>query len=107
MDSEHAVGYAAMMCISLIHVPQLVHTYRLRSAQEVSWGMLVLNAMVSGLSTCYGFMIDKPPLYVANAISGVNVALLAWMKHRYAARRAAPASGSVVPVRPDFINKPA
>ena len=82
---EHVAGYAAMAFISIIHVPQLVHTFRLKSAQEVSWGLIFTSAMVSGLSTSYGIIIHKPPLYVANAISGVQVLLLACMKRRYAA----------------------
>ena len=80
---EHVVGYAAMAFISVIHMPQLVHTFRIKSAKELSWGLIFTSAMVSGLSTSYGLIIDKPPLYVANAISGTQVLLLACMKRRY------------------------
>ena len=99
---EHVLGYAAMAFISIIHLPQLVHTFRLKSAQEVSWGLIFTSAMVSALSTSYGLIIRKPPLYVANAISGVQVLLLAGMKRRYGRRRpGAAAAARVAPADAD------
>lgn len=80
---EQAVGLASMAVLSCIHVPQLLHTYRIKSAAEISWGFLGSNMAVACLSTTYGFIIDKPPLYIANAICIGNTCLLALMKRLY------------------------
>ena len=80
---EQAVGLASMLVLSGIHVPQLLHTYRIKSAKEISWGFLASNMAVACLSTAYGLIIDKPPLYIANAVCIGNTCLLGLMKCRY------------------------
>ena len=95
--TEHGVGYAAMTCVALIHVPQIAHTYRLKSAQEISWGFVGTSVAVSCLSATYGWIIDKPPLFLANALSFANTMVLACMKcvyDRRARRRTAPGAGA-------------
>ena len=74
---EQAVGLASMAVLSCIpappHVPPQVR-------RVVSWGLL---PAVACLSTTYGFIIDKAPLYIANAICIGNTCLLALMKRLY------------------------
>ena len=93
---ESAVGLASMVVLSGIHVPQLLHTYRIKSAKEISWGFLGSNMAVACLSTAYGLIIDKPPLYVANAVCIANTCLLGLMKCRYGAGPG-PGPGRVAP----------
>ena len=83
MDAEHAVGYAAMCLISVIQVPQLAHTYRTKSVSDLSWGTIFNNGAVGALSAAYGYLIHKPPLYIANSISLACTLVLARMKQAY------------------------
>lgn len=80
---ENIVGYTTTFFISTIHVPQIIHTYKLKSATEISWGFIFNNMAVGFLSTTYGLLINKPPLYIANAISIVNTSILVFMKYKY------------------------
>ena len=78
-----AVGYAAMVCASLIHVPQLVHTYRTKSAGDISWGFVASNVVVCSLSGMYGFLINHMPIYTANMVCLFNTGVLGVMKYKY------------------------
>ena len=80
-----AVGYMAMLCASLIHVPQLVHTYRTKSAGDLSWGFVASYMVVCSLNTTYGLLIHRVPIYTANLVCLFNVALLGIMKYKYTA----------------------
>ena len=83
-----AVGMAAMVCASLIHVPQLLHTYRTKSATDISWGFVASNAVVCTLSGAYGYLIDRMPVYVSNTVCLLNTCVLGCMKYRYDALQA-------------------
>ena len=95
--TEHGVGYAAMACVALTHVPQIAHTYRLKSAREISWGFVGTNVAVSCLCATYAWIIDKLPLLLANTICFANTMVLACMKcvyDRRARQRTEPAHGA-------------
>lgn len=82
-----AVGYTAMLCASLIHVPQLVHTYRTKSAGDLSWGFVASYMVVCSLNTTYGLLIHRVPIYTANMVCMLNMTLLGIMKYKYTQRR--------------------
>ena len=83
MNATPIVGYIAMIGVASLNVPQLIHTYRLKSAREISWWFLLNNCAVCALSSTYGLLIQKPPIYVANMINFMNAFALACMKYVY------------------------
>ena len=83
ISAQQGVGVASMVCLSTIHLPQIAHTYRIKSAREISWGFLATNLAVSCLSATYGVLIDQPPLYIANAVCFGNTLVLLGMKCFY------------------------
>lgn len=72
-----------MVGVASLNVPQLLHTYRLKSAREISWWFLLNNCVVCALSATYGLLIDKPPIYVSNMINFINTSALVCMKYMY------------------------
>tara|TARA_Y200000002_G_scaffold359639_1_gene344058 strand:+ start:972 stop:1256 length:285 start_codon:yes stop_codon:yes gene_type:complete len=81
--TENIIGYSTTFFVSIINVPQIIYTYRIKSAKEISWGSIFNNIMVGSLGTTYGILIDKPPLYIANSISFLMTSILLYMKCKY------------------------
>ena len=50
----------------------------MKSAAELSFGMIVLNFLASILWLIYGMLLNKPPIYISNVIYFIaNCSLLA------------------------------
>ena len=77
-----AIGLLAAAMTTLAWVPQLLRTWRLRSARELSW--LYLTVMISGLSTwlAYGLLRNDTAIISANVVSLTLVASLGAYKAR-------------------------
>ena len=77
-NMELIVGYLAALLVSLLQLPQVYKTYQMKSAAELSFGMIVLNFLASILWLIYGMLLNKPPIYISNVIYFIaNCSLLA------------------------------
>lgn len=80
---ENAVGYTSAIFISTLLIPQIFRSYKLKSAKDLSWGTIYLSMMIGYLSSVYGFLINKPPIYIPNIITVITSTILAYMKCIY------------------------
>ena len=89
-----ALGYAAAACTTLSFVPQVVRTWRTRSARDLSYGMLAVYALGISLWLAYGVAILSWPLIASNGVTIALVIALLALKIRFDldARGAASAS---------------
>lgn len=81
------VGFAAGTLTTLAFLPQVLHTWRLRTAEGLSWTTLVTFSVGVALWLIYGIALHAWPVIVAN---GVTLALqlpLVGMKLRDRGRR--------------------
>ena len=64
-----AIGFIAAACTTFAFVPQVIHVWRTRSAQDVSLAMYLI--MVTGVLMwiVYGARIHSLPLVLANGVS--------------------------------------
>ena len=77
-NMELIVGYLAALLVSLLQLPQVYKTYQMKSAAELSFGMILLNFLASILWLIYGMLLNKPPIYISNVIYFIaNCSLLA------------------------------
>jgi MtN3 and saliva related transmembrane protein len=67
MISTEAIGYIAASLTTLSFVPQVLRTWRLRSAQGISIGMYAIFTSGVALWLAYGVMLGAWPLIIANA----------------------------------------
>ncbi len=80
-------GYIAAFLTTIAFLPQVLRTYRTRSAEDVSFLMLLL--FISGLVfwIVYGFQLHSLPVLVANVITLIfNISILL-MKLLYTERK--------------------
>ena len=77
------LGLAAGFLTSVAVIPQVVRTWRIKHARDISiWQPLILIAGMS-LWFCYGLMLADLPLIVANSFSIACYLLLLAMKIVY------------------------
>jgi len=77
------VGYAAGFLATAAFVPQVVKTFKARSARDISLGMYVLFCGGVGLWLLYGLLIRSWPVVVSNLVTLVlsGAVLVLKMKH--------------------------
>jgi MtN3 and saliva related transmembrane protein len=76
------LGYVAGACTTLALVPQVVRTWRTRSARDLSLGMFVVMTAGIAMWLAYGLLIRDLPLVLANGTSLMLSATILSMKLR-------------------------
>jgi MtN3 and saliva related transmembrane protein len=64
-----ALGYLAAIFATGSFIPQVVKTWRTRSAEDISFLMLFLHITGMVLWGTYGFLLGAAPIVVANVIA--------------------------------------
>lgn len=82
------IGVAAGTLTTLSFVPQVLRTWKTKSAEDVSlWMLLAFNGGIT-LWLTYGILTQKPSIIFANAITLALALLLLAMKLAFANRDA-------------------
>jgi MtN3 and saliva related transmembrane protein len=82
-DIVTAIGYAAGALTTISFLPQLIKTWRCRSAREISWGLLLVFAAGVTLWLLYGLELRSAPIIVANVATLILVLLILGLKAYY------------------------
>jgi MtN3 and saliva related transmembrane protein len=75
MTTTDLIGYAAGLLLALCFLPQVVKTVRVRHADDVSMGMLLLTLGSAILYEIYAWRLSLMPVVVMNGVFGVLVLL--------------------------------
>lgn len=78
------VGFVAGTLTTLSFVPQVLHTYRSKRCDDLSYGMLLAFAGGVLLWLVYGIALRALPIIAANAVTLALIAAILVMKTRYA-----------------------
>lgn len=63
------IGFAAGSLTTLAYVPQVVRTWRTRSARDLSLGMLIALSAGVSLWLAYGIALGAWPIIIANSLT--------------------------------------
>jgi MtN3 and saliva related transmembrane protein len=77
------LGYLAGTLTTLSFLPQVLHTYRVKSVADFSWKMLIAFNCGLALWFVYGVFLRSWPMILANGISLGLQAFIIGMKIRY------------------------
>jgi len=77
------LGYIAGTLTTLAFVPQVLHTYRVKSARDFSWKMLIAFNCGLILWFIYGVYLHSWPMILANSISFAFQMFIVGMKLKY------------------------
>ncbi|MGE0360587.1 MAG: SemiSWEET family sugar transporter [Vicinamibacterales bacterium] len=80
------LGYAAATCTTASWIPQVVRTWRSRSADDLSLGMLTAFSTGVLLWLLFGLALGSRPIILANAVTLALNLLLVVLRVRLAGR---------------------
>jgi MtN3 and saliva related transmembrane protein len=83
MDLETPIGFVAGGLTTIAFIPQLLKTWKSRSAEDVSLGMLVIFCTGVALWLVYGLLIGAWPVILANVVTLVLALAILLLKVRY------------------------
>lgn len=83
MDQVVLIGYLAATLTTVAFLPQLLKTWRERSAKDVSYAMLLIFSVGVGCWLIYGVLIHSLPIILANSITLVLNLLILILKIRF------------------------
>ena len=77
------LGYMAGLLTTIAFLPQVLHTYRVKSAGDLSWKMLICFSCGCFLWFLYGVYLHSWPMILANSITLALQGFIMNMKIRY------------------------
>jgi len=83
MDFTTITGLVAGTMTTIAFLPQLIHTWKTRSAKDVSLGMFLIFTTGVVLWVIYGLMIQSLPIIAANSVTLVLAGAILVLKVRY------------------------
>lgn len=98
LDSLTILGLIAGTLTTIAYVPQLIKTWRSKSAGDLSWGMLITLCTGIILWLVYGFYAQDIPVIAANIVTLVLSSIILVLKIRYRSGAIEPDSYSTVTV---------
>ena len=79
------LGFIAGILTTISFVPQVLHAWRSKSCDDLSWGMLLTFSAGVVLWLVYGIRLRAMPIIVANAVTLALLLAIMALKARYAA----------------------
>lgn len=83
MDGVDILGYAAGAITSLTFLPQVLKTYKEKSARDVSLNMFLIAAINEVMWIVYGVLRDDMVIILTNAVVLVMSLTMIFFKLRY------------------------
>jgi MtN3 and saliva related transmembrane protein len=83
VDSTKLLGLIAGFLTTMAFLPQVVKTWRTRSAKDLSLVMFLLYCLGVFLWTIYGIMIDELPVILWNIITLILAAVILFFKIKF------------------------
>jgi len=80
------LGFVAGILTTVSFVPQVLHAWRSKSCDDLSWGMLLTFSGGVVLWLVYGIRLRAMPIILANAVTLALLLAIMALKSRYAAR---------------------
>jgi MtN3 and saliva related transmembrane protein len=80
------LGFAAGILTTVSFVPQVLHAWRSKRCDDLSWGMLLTFSGGVVLWLAYGLLLWAAPIIVANAVTLALLVTIMVLKSRYSDR---------------------
>jgi MtN3 and saliva related transmembrane protein len=83
MNTIQLLGLAAGCCTTIAFLPQVVKTWKSRSAKDLSLSMFSIFCIGVALWLVYGFMVQDIPVIAANMVTLMLASTLLFFKLRF------------------------
>tara|TARA_B100001057_G_C22259127_1_gene722494 strand:- start:64 stop:324 length:261 start_codon:yes stop_codon:yes gene_type:complete len=86
MSPTEIVGYTGSFFLVTTTIPQIVHTFKSKKADDISYLFLSLQLLTCVLFLAYGIMLQQNPLIIANGLVGTQVLTMIGLKKKFSRR---------------------
>jgi MtN3 and saliva related transmembrane protein len=83
IDYITTLGLVAGVLTTIAYLPQLIKTWKSKSADDLSWSMLIILCTGIVLWLVYGIYIQDVPIIAANIVTLVLATIILVLKIRY------------------------
>jgi MtN3 and saliva related transmembrane protein len=83
MSMTTVLGFFAGFLTTISFLPQVVKTWKSRSASDLSLGMFSVFSLGVVFWLAYGFLIQEPPIIFWNAVTLILVLMILVMKLKF------------------------
>ncbi len=83
IDYITTLGLVAGVLTMIAYLPQLIKTWKSKSADDLSWSMLIILCTGIVLWLVYGIYIHNLPVIAANVVTFVFATIILVLKIRY------------------------
>jgi len=83
MELAEVFGYAGMITGVSFLLPQIYKTWKTKSVEDLSWGMLSIVLLNCVFWFMYGLLLASAPLMLTNGISFLTITTQILLKFRY------------------------
>jgi MtN3 and saliva related transmembrane protein len=83
MNTVSLLGLVAGAFTTIAFLPQVIKTWRSRSAKDLSLGMFTIFTLGVAMWLAYGFLINDLPVILANVVTLVLASTLLFFKLRW------------------------
>lgn len=80
MEPVTLIGLAAGFCTTIAFLPQVLHTWKTKSAKDLSLGMYSIFCTGVVLWLVYGIVVKDIPLILANGVTMVLALIILYFK---------------------------
>lgn len=77
------LGLVAGVLTTIAYLPQLLKTWQSKSADDLSWSMLIILCLGIILWLVYGFSVHDIPIVAANIVTFMLASVILVLKIRY------------------------
>ncbi|WP_341528015.1 SemiSWEET transporter [Nostoc sp. UHCC 0302] len=83
IDFTTTLGLVAGVLTTIAYLPQLIKTWQSKSANDLSWSMLIILCIGIILWLVYGFSVHDIPLIAANIVTLLIASVILVLKIKY------------------------
>ncbi|MBW4549709.1 MAG: SemiSWEET transporter [Aphanocapsa sp. GSE-SYN-MK-11-07L] len=83
IDYITTLGLVAGVLTTIAYLPQLIKTWKSKSADDLSWSMLIILCLGIVLWLVYGVYVHDLPIIAANIVTLLFAAVILILKIRY------------------------
>lgn len=83
MDTVTVLGFLAGTLTTIAFVPQVLKIWQSKSANDISWAMIIIFNIGVALWLVYGIILNALPLILANLITLILSLMMLVLKWRY------------------------
>ncbi|HLF45578.1 MAG TPA: SemiSWEET family transporter [Chitinophagaceae bacterium] len=83
MDWINVVGYTAGTLSAITFLPQVIKTWKMKAAGELSFGMILLVTGSVSMWICYGLLLKNNVIIITNSVVFILSLFLIYFKMNY------------------------